>query len=385
MPGRILVYTDSHGRCGVGINMAALLERLCGAGHEVFCAQRREEIAAQRRLAELGVQYIRFERDPDEDFTAFANDRSIPQEIFSRVRPDVVLFMNGHPLGTFAAVDTALARALPYVIWEGVVALHLLPDLVALKGALEAHYLGARAVITNCAENMHQLTSALGLSADFGRVILNGAADEFFLPRDEAARRALRAGLGVGDDEILCFTAATLEAAKGYQFQLGAAQILRDRPIGRKLKFAWAGEGSERQFLEAAIARFELSRHISVLGQRSDVAQLLDAADIFLLPSQSEGLPASILEAMAKGVPVIATAVGGIPEGLADCGRLLPGGEELAELSQGLAAALADLAGDSAERRRIGARGRARARAHFTRTRTLNELQAVIEDALAAR
>jgi glycosyltransferase involved in cell wall biosynthesis len=83
-------------------------------------------------------------------------------------------------------------------------------------------------------------------------------------------------------------------------------------------------------------------------------------------------------------VPVIATAVGGIAEGLADCGRLLSGGEELAELSQGLAAALADLAGDGAERRRIGALGHARARAHFTRTRMLNELQAVIEGALAS-
>ena len=347
-------------------------------------ARLRAASAVQRWLAELGVQYIRFERDPDEDFTAFANDRSIPQEIFSRVRPDLILFMNGHPLGSFAAVDTALARALPYMIWEGVVALHLLPDLAALKGALEAHYLGARAVITNCAENMHQPTSALGLPADFGRVIFNGAADEFFLPRDEAVRRTWRAGLGVGDDEILYFTAAMLEAAKGYQYQLGAIQILRDRPIGGKLKFAWADEGSERGFLEAAIARFELSHRISLLGQRSDVAQLLDAADIFVLPSESEGLPASILEAMAKGVPVIATAVGGIAEGLADCGRLLSGGEELAELSQGLAAALADLAGDGAERRRIGALGHARARAHFTRTRMLNELQAVIEGALAS-
>lgn len=170
--------------------MAVILERLCAAGHDVFCAQRQESGAAQRRLADLGVQYIWLERDPDDDFSAFANDHRTAEDIFSRLQPDFIFFMNGHPLGTFAAVETARALGLPYAIREGVVALHLLPKLETIRGALKAHYLGARAVVTNCAENLEQLRSAVGLPANFGRVILSGAADEFFEPRNEPARAA---------------------------------------------------------------------------------------------------------------------------------------------------------------------------------------------------
>ena len=383
MPGRILVFTDSHSGCGVGINMAALLEQLVAAGYEVFCAQRREQTPAQNHLADLGVRYLWFERNPDDDFSAFANDRVTPERIFAQSRPDLIFFMNGHPLGTFAAIDVALAGGLPYVIREGVVAPHFLPEGEAQRHALKAHYRGARAVMTNCAENMEHLISFLGASADFGHLILNGAADKYFAPRDEAAREACRAELGVSAEDILCFTAAMLESAKGYQYQLGAIQILRDQAIGARLKFAWAGEGSQREFLQGAIAKFGLETRISLLGQLGDVARLLDAADIFVFPSESEGLPAAVLEAMAKGVPVLATDVGGISEGLGDCGLLLPRGVDFAELSQGLAAALAELAQDDARRREIGARGRARASAQFTRTRMMAEILAIIEAAMA--
>lgn len=383
MPGRVLVYTDSHSGCGVGINMAALMERLVAAGYAVFCAQRREQTALQSRLTDLGVRYQWFERNPDDDFSAFANDRRTPERLFAEVRPDIIFFMNGHPLGTFGAIATALAGGLPYVIREGVVAPHFLPGGEAQRRALKAHYLGARAVMTNCAENLQHLRKFLGVSDDFGHPILNGAADKYFMPRDAAVRQACRAELGVSEDDILCFTAAMLESAKGYQYQLGAYQILRDQPVGARLKFAWAGEGTQREFLEKAIVKFGLESHVSLLGQLDDVTRLLDAADIFVFPSESEGLPAAILEAMAKGVPVIAADVGGISEGLGDCGLLLPRSKDFTELSQALAAALAGLAPDGARRREIGARGRARASAQFTRTRMMAEILAVIEAAMA--
>ena len=197
MTGKVLVYSDSHSFCGVGINMAVLLERLCAAGHEVFCAQRHEQTETQRRLADLGVQYIWFEKNPDEDFSAFANDRGTPERIYGQVRPDIIFFMNGHPLGTFAAIDAALAAGLPYVIREGVVAPHFLPEDEAQRSVLKAHYLGARAVMTNCGENLQYLRRFLGVSEDFGHSIRNGAEDIYFRPRDAASRRDCRAALGI--------------------------------------------------------------------------------------------------------------------------------------------------------------------------------------------
>ena len=71
MSKRILVFTDSHIECGVGVNMAALLEELLHRGYSVHCAQRHEDTAYQRRLASAGVEYHWFPRSPDEDIRRF--------------------------------------------------------------------------------------------------------------------------------------------------------------------------------------------------------------------------------------------------------------------------------------------------------------------------
>ena len=98
-------------------------------------------------------------------------------------------------------------------------------------------------------------------------------------------------------------------------------------------------------------------------GQRADVARLLGALDIFVLPSLREALPIAVMEAMAMGLPVVATRVGGIPEVVEDgmTGCLVPPGDEAA-----LAAALGRLVADPALAARLGAAGRARVQAQFT-------------------
>jgi glycosyltransferase involved in cell wall biosynthesis len=122
------------------------------------------------------------------------------------------------------------------------------------------------------------------------------------------------------------------------------------------------GEGPQRAELAAEIRRLGVTRAVGLAGERDDVAGLLAQADLFVLPSRSEGLPVSVLEAMAAGVPVVASAVGGVPELVEDgaTGLLVPPGDPRA-----LAAAIAKLAGDPALRRRLGAAGRRRVEARF--------------------
>lgn len=118
------------------------------------------------------------------------------------------------------------------------------------------------------------------------------------------------------------------------------------------------GDGPRLADVSAGLQARGLSGRVELLGARGDVADVLVRADVFVLSSLSEGFPVSILEAMAAGLPVVATDVGGVAEAVADgeTGILVPPADPDA-----LAAALAWLVADADLRRRLGAAGRARA------------------------
>jgi glycosyltransferase involved in cell wall biosynthesis len=122
------------------------------------------------------------------------------------------------------------------------------------------------------------------------------------------------------------------------------------------------GDGPDRGVVEDEIRRLGLEERVRLAGERSDVPALLADSDLFVLSSRSEGLPVSVLEAMAAELPVVASGVGGLAELVVDgeTGILVPPGE-----TRALAAALGRLVGDRELRRRLGAAGRARAEALF--------------------
>jgi glycosyltransferase involved in cell wall biosynthesis len=118
------------------------------------------------------------------------------------------------------------------------------------------------------------------------------------------------------------------------------------------------GDGPDRAAVAAAVRQAGLDRTVELTGERHDVPALLAGADMFVLSSLSEGLPISVLEAMAAGLPVVASAVGDVPEAVADgkSGLLVPPGDPAA-----LAGALRRLLADADLRRRFGAAARERA------------------------
>jgi glycosyltransferase involved in cell wall biosynthesis len=122
------------------------------------------------------------------------------------------------------------------------------------------------------------------------------------------------------------------------------------------------GDGPARSDLQQSIARLGIADRVEFVGERRDVAGLLAGSDLFVLSSRSEGLPMSILEAMAAGLPVVASDVGGVSEAVADgeTGLLVPAGD-----ADALAAAIGRLLADADERRRLGERGHAVARERF--------------------
>jgi glycosyltransferase involved in cell wall biosynthesis len=122
------------------------------------------------------------------------------------------------------------------------------------------------------------------------------------------------------------------------------------------------GDGPDRTTVENEVRRLGLESVVQLAGERNDVPELLAASDVFVLSSRSEGLPLSILEAMAAGLPVVATSVGGVSELVVEeeTGLLVPPGDP-----QALAGAIERLLGDSTLRRRLGGAGRLRAEQRF--------------------
>lgn len=140
-------------------------------------------------------------------------------------------------------------------------------------------------------------------------------------------REAQRAKLGLGDDDIVVTTVANMRWTKDYPNLLRAAlAVTAEHP---NVRFLAAGQGPLEAEIRSEANRLGLGDRFRVLGYVDDTAPLLSASDVFVLASRAEGLPIAMLEAMAMGLPVVATAVGGIPKVLTDGveGRLVPAGE----------------------------------------------------------
>jgi glycosyltransferase involved in cell wall biosynthesis len=172
-------------------------------------------------------------------------------------------------------------------------------------------------------------------------------------------------------------TVGRLQAPKDPITLLGALSEL-----GRPVEAVIAGNGPDRPAVESERRRLGLESSVRLAGELNDVGELLAAADLFVLSTRSEGLPLSILEAMAAGLPVVASNVGGVPELVVDgeTGLLVPPGDPHA-----LAAAIGRLLDDETLRRQLGAAGRIRASEHFdlaaTRGAHLDLYRALLADA----
>jgi glycosyltransferase involved in cell wall biosynthesis len=125
-------------------------------------------------------------------------------------------------------------------------------------------------------------------------------------------RDATRAELGVRDGESLVVTVANLRATKNYAGLLAAARTVLD--AGTPIRFVAAGQGPLEAEVHARHRDLALGDRFELLGYRDDTTRLIAAADLFVLASDHEGLPVTVMEALTLGVPVIAPAVGGLPE-----------------------------------------------------------------------
>jgi glycosyltransferase involved in cell wall biosynthesis len=171
------------------------------------------------------------------------------------------------------------------------------------------------------------VTRGYGFDADACSVLPNAIDLEKF-SRHRAERNALRARLlNVQDGRPVIGVVARFFPVKGQAALIAALpRLLQHRPDALVV---FVGDGPERKACEALARKLGIERAVRFLGQRHDVPELMNCFDVVAMPSRSEGLPLAAIEAMAAGVPVVATDVGGISEVVTHhrVGLLAPAGD----------------------------------------------------------
>ncbi len=216
-----------------------------------------------------------------------------------------------------------------------------------------------------------RLRQGLGFPAHKIEVVHNGIALHLF---DRRPHPDLRGAWTGGHPRPVVLAIARLHPQKGVHYLLEAAALVPQAII------VVAGDGPQRGALEAEAQRLGLGDRTIFLGYRQDVGDLLASCDLFVLPSDFEGLPLTVLEAMAAAKPVVATDVGGTGEAVVDgeTGLLVPPRDPVA-----LARALQTLLVNPELRARFGAAGKARAIQEFsaeTMIRRVTELYEAVLD-----
>jgi glycosyltransferase involved in cell wall biosynthesis len=190
---------------------------------------------------------------------------------------------------------------------------------------------------------------------------------------------AVRRELGLAPGDLVVAMVSALRPEKGHDVALGAVGALRGRFPNLRLLIVGAGD------LEGELSRAAQASGGAVVmaGLRSDVMRVLDAADVLLHPSRADAYPTTLLEAMAASVPVLASAVGGIPEIVShgDTGVLVSAPPQPGELARALGALLAD----GERRAQLARAGRAQYEREFTALPWVNRTRALYDAVLRER
>ncbi|MDP8224849.1 MAG: glycosyltransferase [Candidatus Lernaella stagnicola] len=240
--------------------------------------------------------------------------------LLEELGPDFVHVVLPVPWAGVTARECVMRRGIPFAATEQLVdaSFTLEPEL---RARIEAVYGASRAHIAVSEANRRVLVESFGLPAERIVIVPNHVDVERIVPLPTGRREALRKRFGVTTQKV-AITLARLDHQKGIDVLLTAAARIHDVDW-----LLWiAGVGPEAAALRTQAEESGVAKRVRWMGWRDDAVPLLAAADVFVLPSRYEGQPISLLEAMAAGIPVIATSVSGTPEALCDgeLGTLVP-------------------------------------------------------------
>jgi glycosyltransferase involved in cell wall biosynthesis len=375
LPREVAFYTDARAWGGAEVYLTQLLEsaRSAGLKSRVFCADREEARAWFEDLERRGFTVALFR--PTKEFNPLGF--FVAHRLLRGHR--IVHFNKTHPRNCLPGI--AAAR------WSGAEAVIATEHLATPP---VSHVPLGRLIITLLVRLTNRLIDATIAVSELSRqelienysvqpsriVTIRNGID---LTRFDAAFDvgAVRDGLGIGEGDQVGVLVGAFVARKGHRYALRAVPAIRKR-IPR-FRMVFAGSGPLEQELRAEAERMGAPDAVVFAGFRRDVPAVLAASDVLLLPSENECLPMVILEAMASGLPVIATDVAGISEAVEDgvTGRLVAAGD-----TEGLARAVIEILGDPDRAQAMGAAGRKRVETDFTAAKSAAAVFRLYEEIL---
>ena len=223
--------------------------------------------------------------------------------LLRKIKPDII-FSNLYFTNTIIRISKLFFFSIRIVVREGNV-----PRQKSLVSSLVDMFLST---LTHCViSNSEFGRKSLRLQTLFSKtvVIYNGIDSRFFKKRVPEEKEIMRERLGIKKDVVVFLSVGALVPKKGHRVLIEAFSKLSSNSV-----LCIAGQGELSKDLKAHAERYGVSSRVQFLGGRRDMEQIYPLADVFVLPSHWEGMPNVMLEAMASGLAVIATRVGGVPE-----------------------------------------------------------------------
>jgi glycosyltransferase involved in cell wall biosynthesis len=363
---RVVVITNRFGDVGTHPQLTRLALHLREVGHDVRAISLAPPGTIPEMFARSGIR--------TETIDARRRGSSLPtawrlSTLFQRLRPDVAVAF--------------LYEAIMPTRFAGLIA------RVPVISSIRNEYFGPRRreVILRVTERLSAVTVVnsdrvaaslvnRGIASPRHLVVIHNGIDvSRFAPSAERRRRT-RASLGVDDGEFVWLAVGRLTEQKGYAFLLRAFSAVIEAVPSARLFIV--GRGALREELERTVRISGVHRKISFLGFRSDIVDLLIAADALVLASRYEGMPNVVMEALSTGRPVVATDVGAVPDLITDGlnGYLAPPSDPDA-----LAAAMTKVLLSSPERlAAMGQRGRERVQEICDLSTVMGQWQKLIEE-----
>ena len=366
-PAKIAFVTDARAWGGAEIYLSRIMSSLVENGWDVtLLAAERETVEGWLASVEAdGVRVLR--HDPHREI-----DRNAVRSLTGLLRGFPLVHINKTaPRNSLPVIPAARRAGARHIVTTE----HIVRRPVS-------HYPLGEVVLTTLVRRTNRLVDRIVVVSENSResylrnyrpdprkvvTIHNGIDLTRF--RNTASRGRTRRELGIADGDVVAVVIGRLTAGKGHDTLFDALpRALSGAP---ELRFLIVGNGPLEAELRRRVGSAGLEERTLFTGFRSDVPDLLAAADLFVLPSHGESFPLTVLEAMAAALPVVATDVGGVPEAVVDgrTGLLVPPAD-----AASLADALVRVGTDADLRRSMGEAGRVRAEREFDERRSIGAL-----------